>query len=78
MSGPCDKLIGGTPQFGTDPVHGIRYFIRRVACHVLLDRVAEQLAPRFLGTPREPLGSFKDIVRNGNRSLHTTSVVSNK
>ena len=64
MGGRCDELIGGISQFGADSIHGIRYIFRRVARHVFLDRVAEQLAPRFPGSPREPLCSFKDIVRN--------------
>src|ERR1035437_2661020 len=74
MGGRCNELIGETPQFGTDSMHGIRYILWRVARHVLLDRIAEQLAPRFLRSPREPLGSFKDIVWNGNRSLHAFSI----
>src|SRR5450759_3683510 len=76
MGGRCNELIGGTPQFGADSIHGIRYILWRVARHVLLDCIAEQLAPRFLGTPREPLGSFKDIVWNGNGSLHSISITS--
>src|ERR1035438_3262965 len=74
MGGRCNELIGGIPQFGTDSIHGVRYIFWRVARHVLLDRIAEQLAPRFLGSPREPLCSVKDIVRNGNRRLHTISI----
>src|SRR5664279_13511 len=74
MGGRCSELILGIPQFATDSIHGIRYVLRCVAGHVLLDRIAEQLAPRFLGTPREPLGCFKDIVGNGDRRLHTISI----
>jgi hypothetical protein len=64
MGGRSNELIGGIAQFGADPIHGIRYIFWRVARHVLLDRIAEQLAPRFLRSPREPLCSVKDIVRN--------------
>ena len=64
MGGRCNELIGGISQFGAYPIHGIRYIFWRVARHVLLDRIAEQLAPRFLSSPRESLCSVKDIVRN--------------
>jgi hypothetical protein len=74
MGGRCNELIGGISQFGADPIHGIRYIFRRVASHVLLNRIAEQLAPRFLGSSRKPLCSIKDIVWNGNRRLHTISI----
>src|ERR1035437_2007705 len=75
MGGRCNELIGGTPQFGTASIHGIRSILWRLARHVLLDRIAEQLAPRFLRSPREPLGSFKDIFWNGNGGLHTIILV---
>src|ERR1035438_1334522 len=74
MGGRCNELILGIPQFGTDSIHGIGYILRRVARHVLLDRIAEQLAPRFLRTPREPLRSIENIVWNGHRRLHTISI----
>src|ERR1035441_5346649 len=74
MGGRCNEVVFGIPQCGTDSIHGIRYVLRRVARHVLLDRIAEQLAPRFLGSPRQSLGACKDIVRNRNRRLHTISI----
>jgi hypothetical protein len=74
MGGRRNELIGGIPQVGTDSVHGFGYIFGSVARHVLLDRIAEQLAPRFLRTPREPLRSIKDIVWNGHRRLHTISI----
>src|SRR5664279_5622631 len=74
MGGRCRELVFGIPQRRTDSIHGIRYIFWRVTRDILLDRIAEQLAPRFPGSPREPLGAFKDIVRDGNRSLHTISI----
>src|ERR1019366_4543677 len=74
MGGRCNEVVFGIPQCGTDSIHGIRDILWCVASHVLLDRVAEQLAPRFLGSLREPLRSFKNVVGNGNRSLHTISI----
>ena len=70
MGDRCHEVIAGIPQFGTDSIHGIRYILRRVARQVFPDRIAEQLAPGFLGAPRQPLGAFNDIVRNGNHRPH--------
>src|ERR1035441_4581134 len=74
MGGRCNEVVFGIPHCGTVWIRGIRYVLRRVARHVLLDRSAEQLAPRFLGSPRQSLGACKDIVRNRNRRLHTISI----
>jgi hypothetical protein len=48
----------------TNSIHGIGDLLGRVSSQVLRDRIAEQLAPRFLRAPGQPLRSFENVIRN--------------
>lgn len=69
-----NKRINNLTKLGTDSIHGIGYFVWRMPGYIFSKGLAEQLAPRLLGPARQPIRPLKNVIRNGNRCLHTLSI----